>query len=103
MAPRRLTVAGLVAILAGWLAAVAPASAQAPPRDGTVFVHSAKSGKLAGGRLTLLGVGPQVTWIHESGRSGVTAVTQMHRVVFTRTTPRRSARCTWRACAVVTS
>ena len=84
----RLPVAWLVAIVAGWLVAASPAPAQTPPRDGTVFVHSATSGKLAGGRLTLLGVGSRVTWIHESGRSGVTAVTQMHQVVFTRTTPR---------------
>ena len=41
-----LWVAGLVAVLVGWLLAAAPVSAQAPPRDGTVFVHSAKSGKL---------------------------------------------------------
>jgi hypothetical protein len=40
---------------AGLLAAV-PAGAQTLPRDATVFVHSAKSGELGGGRLTLHGV-----------------------------------------------
>jgi hypothetical protein len=77
-------VAGLVAVLVGSLAA-APASAQAPPPDGTVFVHSAKSGNLAGGRLTLQGVGRRVTWAHHSGRSGVIAVKHMHRRVFSET------------------
>ena len=74
----------------GWLLA-APVSAQAPPRDGTVFVHSAESGKLSGGRLTLLGVRPRVTWTHESGRSGVMAVRQMHRMLFTPTSPEATA------------
>ncbi|MGH3340787.1 MAG: hypothetical protein ACRDPL_18415 [Propionibacteriaceae bacterium] len=74
-------VAGLVAVLVGWLAA-APASAQAPPADGTVFVHSAKSGKLAGGRLILQGVGRRVTWAHHSGRNGVIAVRRLHRMLF---------------------
>ena len=75
----------------GWLLAGAPASAQAPPRGGTVFVHSAESGTLSGGRLTLLGVGPRVTWTHESGRSGVMAVKAMHRMLFTPTTPEATA------------
>jgi hypothetical protein len=57
VAPGRLTVAGLVAVMMGYLLAAAAVSAQAPRRDGTVFVHSAESGKLGGGRLTLLGVG----------------------------------------------
>jgi hypothetical protein len=74
-------VAGLVAVLVGWLAA-APASAQAPHADGTVFVHSAKSGKLAGGRLTLQGVGRRVTWAHHSDRPGVIAVRRLHRMLF---------------------
>jgi hypothetical protein len=74
-------VAGLVAVLVGLLAA-APASAQAPHGDGIVFVHSAKSGKLDGGRLTLQGVGRRVTWAHNSGRSGVIAVRRLHRRLF---------------------
>jgi hypothetical protein len=74
-------VAGLVAVTAGWLGA-APASAQTSPGDGTVFVHSAKSGKLDGGRLTLQGVGRRVTWAHKSGRSGVMTVKRLHRRLF---------------------
>ena len=91
VAPGRLTVAGLVAVMVGWLLAPAPVSAQAPPRDGTVFVHSAKSGELSGGRLTLLGVGPRVTWTHESGRSGTMAIKGMHRMLFAPTTPEATA------------
>jgi hypothetical protein len=85
------TVAVLVAIFACLLAAL-PASAQAPPpRDGTVFVHSARTGKLGGGRLTMLGVGSRVTWTHESGASGTMAVSGMHRMVFGPTTPEATA------------
>ena len=51
----------LVAVLAACLLAAGPAGAQAPPRDGTMFVHSAKSGELGGGSLTLHGVGRRVT------------------------------------------
>jgi hypothetical protein len=91
MAPGRLAVAGLVAGVVGSLPAGTSVSAQAPPRDGTVFVHSARSGKLGGGRLTLLGVGPRVTWTHESGRSGVMAVKSMHRMVFAPTSPEATA------------
>jgi hypothetical protein len=76
-----------VAVLVGWLLAAAPVSAQALPRDGTVFVHSAKSGKLGGGRLTLHGVGRRVTWAHHSGRSGVMAVKRLHRRLFSPKTP----------------
>ncbi len=83
----RLWVAGLVAVLVGWLLAAAPVSAQAPPRAGTVFVHSAKSGKLGGGRLTLHGVSRRVTWAHHSGRSGVMAVKRLHRRLFSAETP----------------
>ena len=51
VASGRLTVAGLVAVVVGSLLVAAPVSAQAPPRDGAAFVHSAKSGQLGGGRL----------------------------------------------------
>jgi hypothetical protein len=83
---RRLA-AGLVAVLVGWLLAAAPVSAQAPPRNATVFVHSAKSGELGGGRLTLHGVSRRVTWAHHSGRSGVIAVKRLHRRLFSPKTP----------------
>jgi hypothetical protein len=80
-------VAGLVAILVGSLLAAAPVSAQGPPRDGTVYLHSATSGELGGGRLTLHGVSRRVTWAHHSGRSGVMAVKRMHRRLFSAKTP----------------
>jgi hypothetical protein len=81
-------IAGLAAVLMGWLLAAAPAGAQVPSGDGTVFVHSAKSGKLGGGRLTLHGVSRRVTWAHNSGRSGVLAVRRLHRRHFS---PKTSA------------
>ena len=74
--------AGLAAVAAVGLLAAAPAGAQAPPRDATVFVHSAKSGELGGGRLTLHGVSGRVTWAHNSGRSGVMTVRRLHRMLF---------------------
>jgi hypothetical protein len=70
----------LVAVFAAGLLAAVPASAQAP--SDAMFVHSVKSGELGGGRLTLQGGGPRVTWAHRSGRSGVMAVRRMHRLVF---------------------
>jgi hypothetical protein len=76
--------AGLAAVAAAGLLAAAPAGAQAPPRGATVFVHSAKSGKLGGGRLTLHGVRPRVTWAHGSGRYGVMPVKRLHRQLFPR-------------------
>ena len=69
------------------LLATAPAPAKAPPRDGTVFLHSAASGELGGGRLTLHGVSRRLTWAHHSGRSGVMAVKRMHRRIFSADTP----------------
>jgi hypothetical protein len=73
---------GLAAVAAAGLLAAVPAGAQAPPSDGTVFVHSAKSGKLGGGRLILQGVSGRVTWAHNSGRSGVMKVKRLHRMLF---------------------
>ena len=72
---------GLVAVAAAGLLAAAPAGAQTPPRD-AVFVHSAKSGELGAGRLTLHGVSGRVTWAHNSGRSGVMKVRRLHRMLF---------------------
>ena len=74
--------AGVCAGVLVALVAVAPASAQTPPRDGTVYLHSAARGELDGGRLTLRGVSKRLTWAHHSGRSGVMAVKKMHRRVF---------------------
>ena len=51
-------------------------------RDATVFVHSAKSGELGGGQLTLHGVSGRVTLADNSGRSGVMKVKRLHRMLF---------------------
>jgi hypothetical protein len=75
-------VAGLAAVLAAWLVVAAPVSAQPSPAGATVYVHSAKSGELRGGRLILHGVASRVTWAHSSGRSGVLAVKRVHRRLF---------------------
>ena len=71
----------LVAALTTWMIAALPASAQAPP-SGALFVHSAKSGQLGGGRLMLEGVTGRVSWAHDSGRAGTLAVRRMHRQLF---------------------
>jgi hypothetical protein len=52
-----------------------------------MFVHSAKSGELQGGRLTLRGVGRKVTWVTNGGRSGVVSVARLHRRLFLPGTP----------------
>lgn len=78
-----LRVAGLAAV-AATLVALAPASA----RGNLLLVHSATSGELGGGRLTLHGVGPRVTWVTNSGRSGVVSIARLHRRLFFAGTPR---------------
>jgi hypothetical protein len=81
-AGRTIRAAGLAALAAAGLWA-ATASGSAPPAGGaTVFVHSATSGELGDGTLTLRGVSRRVTWAHNSGRSGVLAVRRMHRLLF---------------------
>jgi hypothetical protein len=77
-----LCAGALVALLAS-----APAAAKAPPREGTVYLHSAARGELDGGRLTLHGVSRRLTWAHHSGRSGVMSVKRMHRRIFSADTP----------------
>jgi hypothetical protein len=67
----------LVALAAASLAA--PATAAAVPGGATVFVHSAASGKLAGGKLVLAGVSGRVSWATNSGRAGVISVRRFHR------------------------
>jgi hypothetical protein len=74
--------AALVVVVAAGLLAAAPATARVPSGGATVFVHSATSGELGGGRLTLRGVGGRVTWAHHSGRSGVLRTTRLHRMLF---------------------
>jgi len=69
-----------------FLLAVASATVSAEPRA-TTFVHSAKSGELQGGRLTLRGVRRNVTWVDHVGRSGVLPVATLHRRLFARAAP----------------
>jgi hypothetical protein len=77
-----------VALVVG-LVALAPATATAgaTPSGSTVFTHSAKSGELGGGRLTLHGVSRRVTWVINSGRSGVVSVRRLHAKLFAPGTP----------------
>lgn len=76
----------------GWLvpvvAAISLVVTTAPAAANTMFTHSASSGEIAGGRLTLRGVGPRVTWMHSNGRSGVAPVKRVHRRLFP---PRKAA------------
>jgi hypothetical protein len=73
----------VVALVVG-LVALAPATATAgaTPSGATVFTHSATSGELRGGRLTLRGVSRRVTWVINSGRSGVVSVRRLHAKLF---------------------
>ena len=77
-----LMVAGLIVVLGAGLFALAPATALAGSRDAHVFTHSAKSGKLVGGRLTLRGVGRRITWANNYGRTGVMPIKRLHRLLF---------------------
>ena len=82
---RGLLAAGAAAVVlsvVGGGPAAAAVSTQTPSAGGTVFAHSAQSGELGGGRLTLRGVGRLVTWSQASGRSGVLSITRMHRLLF---------------------
>jgi hypothetical protein len=72
---RRLAAMGL-AVAAVIVAAPATADAS------MMYVHSADSGELAGGRLTLHGVGRNVTWTTTSGRAGVERVSRVHQKLF---------------------
>jgi hypothetical protein len=81
-----LTVLAAAAFVVAGLLVVAVAGAAAASAGGRMFVHSADSGQLKGGLLTLRGrgIGPRVTWVHGSGRSGVISVARMHRRLFER-------------------
>ena len=72
---RRVVAVGVVVVA---LAAVAGGRAEA----GSVYVHSATSGKFAGGRLTLHGIGHDVTWVTSSGDTGVTPITLVQQRLF---------------------
>jgi hypothetical protein len=69
------------------LLALAPATASALAGGATMFVHSAKSGELRGGRLALHGVGHTVAWSSNGGHSGVVSIARMHRGLFGPGTP----------------
>ena len=71
-------VAGLVAVLVGWLLTAAPASAA----TAKMFTQSAKGGELQGGRLTLHGVSGRVTYVLNTGRRGTQSVRRLHRRQF---------------------
>jgi hypothetical protein len=79
---RSLRFAGVVAIVGAGLFTLAPAAGAAPVGSAVVYTHSAKSGELGGGRLTLHGVRRQVTWASNGARSGVASVKRMHSVLF---------------------
>ena len=86
MGASRLRLAGVGVVVAA-LAAVAPTAADA----GSMYVHSARSGEFAGGRLTLHGVGRNVTWITTGGRAGVAPITRAHKRLFSPKTPATGA------------
>src|SRR5215210_3772724 len=74
--PARLGWCGFVAVAA--LVALAPGRADA----GSIYVHSAKSGELAGGRLTLHGVGRKVSWTATDGSVGIARIKRAHERLF---------------------
>jgi hypothetical protein len=73
--------------LAAGLLVLLPAAAPAASGGATVFTHSARSGELRGGLLTLRGVGSHLTWAHNHGRSGTISVERLHRRLFAPETP----------------
>jgi hypothetical protein len=72
--------AGLVTAVAAGLFGVGLAGASGA--SALTFVHSAKSGQLQGGRLTLHGVGGRVSYTTPSGRTGTAALKHLHKGVF---------------------
>ncbi|MGH3340675.1 MAG: hypothetical protein ACRDPL_17845 [Propionibacteriaceae bacterium] len=73
--------------MAAGLFVPAPETASAGSRDAHVFMHSAKSGELSAGRLTLRGVSRQVSWANNRGRTGVIPIKRLHRLLFLPGTP----------------
>jgi hypothetical protein len=67
-----------LALAAAGLVALAPAAASAT----TMVVHSAERGQLAGGRLTLYGVGGHATATVNGDRSGAVRIARVHRRLF---------------------
>ena len=79
---RSLIFAVILAVVGAGLFMLAPAAGAASVGSAVVFTHSAKSGELGGGRLTLHRVRRRVTWASNGGRSGVVRVKRMHSVLF---------------------
>jgi hypothetical protein len=75
---RGVLVAGGLAVVVSVVAPAAVGAARGPAVGGAVFVHSARSGELGGGRLTLRGVGARVTWTDDTGRAGTLSIKRMH-------------------------
>jgi hypothetical protein len=71
----------------GVLAVAASTVVAGPAGAATLFTHSAKSGELRGGRLTLRGVSRRVTAVTNAGHSGVVSVTRLHARLFGPGTP----------------
>ena len=84
----RLFAAVLAVVLAAAAFAAALVLAAAPAHGAVTFVHSAKSGELRGDRLVLHGIGRRVSWVTNTGRSGVVSIRRLHRRLFL---PRRPA------------
>jgi hypothetical protein len=78
----RLRLSTIALAAAAALFVVIPANASAAPGGAAMFVHSAQSGELQGGRLMLRGVGRQVTWVLNGGSSGVVSIARLHRRLF---------------------
>jgi hypothetical protein len=78
---RRLRVGGLAVVLAAALSAAGLAGASAASAA-MVVKHSAKSGELKNGRLTLHGVSKRVPYAIDGRRSGKLSVRRLHRRLF---------------------
>jgi hypothetical protein len=78
---RRLRVGGLALAVAAGLMAAGLAGASEASADVTIE-HSAKSGELEGGRLTLRGVSGRVAYSTSGGSSGTASLRWLHRRVF---------------------
>jgi hypothetical protein len=75
--PRRLRLVG-VAVMVASVVALVPATADA----GTMFVHSARGGVFAGGRLTLHEIRRNVTWYTATGHKRVASISVANKRLF---------------------